>query len=230
MSAPFPISPLISGSREHIEEKTFFTLAADVPEITFGAWKRRPTSGTVRRLQTPDLTYTSIQFTTEVPSKLGGSEALIMVYTDGDIDGLPAELRSAILGLLRSEREKPAPVASVGVPLLKAFKNGQDSYGDVSATLGKPGTADQDRIIFWSGDGESMGALLSWVEGLGDEYLVVIDEAKFPDLAADLEAAALLEDAEIGFKWRGKTVYRALGQLLELTGSGFEESDEDAGY
>lgn len=227
MQPSFPISPLISGSKEHLEEKIWFTLTADAPEISFGYYgSRQPTSGMVRRTRTPDTTHTDIQFTSEGSSRYGGRVAVAVGYTDHEFDRLPAEILDAVLGLLRSEHEESAPISSVGVPMLRDFKNGRNGYGDLSATLGEPGTADQDRIVFWSGDGESMGALLGRVEGLGDEYLVVLDEVEFSDLAAELEEAGLLEDAGIGFKWRGKTVYRALGRLLELTGSGFDEGDE----
>lgn len=227
MQPNFPISPLISGSKEHLEEKVWFTLDKAAPEISFGSHGiRRPTSGVVQRIRTPETTHTSIQFTSESPSNLGGTVAVAMSYTDGFFHRLPTELLGAILGLLRSEHEKAELVLPVGTPLLEELENDRESYGDVSATKGEPGSADRDRILFWDGDGRAIGSLLGWVEGLGDEYLVVLEEVRFPQLASDLVKAGLLEDAGIGFKWRGKVVYRALGRLLELTGSGFDEGDK----
>lgn len=232
MSAPFPVSPLISGSKEHLEEKVWFTLDAAAPEISFGSYgDRRPTSGVVHRTRTPETTHTSIQFTADGPSSLGGRVAVGTSYTDGFFDRLPAEFLRAILGLLRSEHEAQETAelkhgAPVGVPVLDSLRNISELYHGVSVTLGEPGSADQDRILFWDETDRFIGALLGRVEGLGDEYLVVLEEVRFPELVAELEEAGLLEDSGMGFKWRGKTVYRAKGKLLELTGLGFDEGED----
>jgi len=230
MSAPFPISPLISGSKEHLEEKVWFTLDAAAPEISFGSYGiRRPTSGSVQRTRTPDATHTSIQFTAEGPSSLGGRVAVGTSYGSESFDRLPAELLSAVLGLLRSEHEPQddgeiETAAPAGVPVLDALENSSEHYSSVTATLGEPGSEDQDRIVFWDGQGRPIGGLLSRVEGLGDEYLVVTDN-RFPMLAAALEEEDLLEDADLGYEWRGKTIYRGVGKLLDLTGTGFEDGE-----
>jgi len=231
MTAPFPISPLISGSKEHLEEKVWFTLDAAAPEVSFGSYGvRKPTSGVVHRTRTPDVTHTSIQFTAEGPSGLGGRVAVGTSYASESFDRLPVELLEAVLGLLRSEREAQAVdqvevVAPVGIPVLDSLKNISELYHRVSVTLGEPGTENQDRILFWDETGCLIGGLLSRVEGLGDEYLVVTDN-RFPMLAAALEEEGLLEGADLGYNWKGKTIYRGAGKLLDLTGLGFEPGED----
>jgi len=231
MSAPFPISPLINGSREQLEEKVWFLLADDAPEVSFQQYgQRKPTSGMVRRTRTAESTHTEIQLTSEGSSSIGGRVAVGATYTSESFDKLPAEFLSAVLGLLRSEHEaqqtdQVEAVAPVGTPVLDLLENSSERYFDVTATVGELGTEHQDRIVFWDGQGRPIGGLLSRVEGLGDEYLVVTDN-RFPMLAAALEEEDLLEDADLGYNWRGKTIYRGVGKLLDLTGMGFEEGDE----
>lgn len=231
MNAPFPISPLISGSREQLEEKVWFILTDEVPDVSFQQYgDRKPTSGMVRRTRTAEATHTEIQLTSEGNSRIGGRVAVGTTYTSENFHRLPAEFLSAVLGLLRSEHEaqdaaEVEAVAPVGIPVLDSLENSSEHYSAVTATLGELGTEYQDRIVFWDGQGRIIGGLLSRVEGLGDEYLVVTDN-RFPMLAAALEERGLLENADLGYKWRGKTIYESAGELLELTGVGFEPGED----
>ena len=210
-----------------VEETVIFRIPEDAPALRFLGFSATPARGIATRTtwSTPsgEVKGSRISALFEVDEP----ESRSLHFSDNSKGSapygeLPYDLQRMVSMALAGEETSGAVPARKGhgdalIPRLLIDEHPVPRlYEAVSI---RPGESEghRNRLCLYDGSGEFIAAPLYRVEGMGDEYLAV--SGHHDEVYDALTELGLAVDA--GYRWQSKRVIEARGELLKITGSGY---------